>query len=311
MLEASEQERQHVVDYIAAQARDEKVGLLQKVYSEQVYGIKHDIWDVHTDRARWWVITNPTNLYSQEQFPNMDIALTFHVGMCLRIPRSGRQPLSELQVEPVTACWRSFQQASDALSHAEEIEDFQAIGVRCRESLVTLAHAVQDAVQFSAAAADLKRSDFRGWSAAIADTLLPGESHRKRRSLLKSSAEAAWEFVNWIAHSRTSHINDAEAAIGATEFVLSLFTTVCIRHLRGVPDACPSCGSQRLVPERGTHTGAIYERAVCAACGWTGQPVLVEPPTHREDDAPRSEGDCVVVEVPLRGPRPPDPSGRE
>jgi hypothetical protein len=35
---------------------------------------------VHTDVDRWWVIMQPTNLYAQEQFPNMDLALTFHVG---------------------------------------------------------------------------------------------------------------------------------------------------------------------------------------------------------------------------------------
>src|SRR5258708_29607483 len=27
---------------------------------------------VHTDINRWWVITEPTNLYAQDQFPNMD-----------------------------------------------------------------------------------------------------------------------------------------------------------------------------------------------------------------------------------------------
>ena len=53
--------------------------------------IRHDIWDVHTDVDRWWVITEPMNLYSQDQFPNMDLALSFHVGLCLRIPRSERQ----------------------------------------------------------------------------------------------------------------------------------------------------------------------------------------------------------------------------
>ena len=83
------------------QVSDETVELAQKVYSEQVHAVRHDIWDVHTNRSRWWVITNPTNLYSQEQFPNMDLALTFHVGLCLRSPRSERQSLTELPVEPL------------------------------------------------------------------------------------------------------------------------------------------------------------------------------------------------------------------
>jgi hypothetical protein len=55
----------------------ETVQLAQKVYSELLHGVKHDIWDVQTDRWRWGVITNPTKGYSQDQFPNMDLALTW------------------------------------------------------------------------------------------------------------------------------------------------------------------------------------------------------------------------------------------
>src|SRR5436309_2334336 len=101
MIEATEKERQSVVDYLASQAPDEQVDLLQKVYSERTHSVTHDIWDVHTDKGRWWVITQPTNLYSQAQFPNMDLALTFHIGLCLRIPRDHGQTLGELQVEPL------------------------------------------------------------------------------------------------------------------------------------------------------------------------------------------------------------------
>jgi hypothetical protein len=111
MLRATEQERKHVLDYMSGQACDETIELAQKVYSEQVNTVRHDIWDVHTNRARWWVVTNPTNLYSQDQFPNMDLALTFHVGLCLRIPKSERPSLSELEVEPLIACWRALDDA--------------------------------------------------------------------------------------------------------------------------------------------------------------------------------------------------------
>ena len=34
------------------------------VLAETILGHRHDVWDVHTNRDRWWVITNPTNLYS-------------------------------------------------------------------------------------------------------------------------------------------------------------------------------------------------------------------------------------------------------
>ena len=146
MLNATDDERQAIVDYLASQAPDERVELVQKVYSERLHGTTHDIWDVHTDKDRWWVITEPTNLYSQSQFPNMDLALTFHVGLCLRIPRSERRDVTDLLVEPLLGCWRAFQQAHDAIGAAQEVEDYQALGVRCRECLLSLVHSVQQAI---------------------------------------------------------------------------------------------------------------------------------------------------------------------
>src|SRR2546425_3156297 len=171
MLKTTAREREHILGYMADQASHETVEFAQKVYSEQVHAVRHDIWDVHTNRARWWVITNPTNLYSQDQFPNMDLALTFHVGLCLRIPRSERQLLIELPVEPLAACWRTVEEASEALIHAEEMEDFQAIGMRCRESLITLCHVAQDLIQLPDAQARPKRSDVRAWSEIIANAI--------------------------------------------------------------------------------------------------------------------------------------------
>ena len=306
MLKTTEQERQHVLDYMAGQVSDETVEFIQKVYSEQLHSLRHDIWDVHTNRERWWVITNPTNLYSQQQFPNMDLALTFHVGLCLRIPSSERQSLADLNIEPLIACWRTFQEATDAISQAEEVEDFQAIGMRCREALITMVHIAQDLIERQTLENTPKRSDFRAWSVLVTDSVLQGSSHRERRSLLKSSAEQAWTFTNWLTHARESHFNDAEAALASTELTLSLFTTAIIWHIRGVPDRCPSCGSQRLSPERGVNMEdpeKLFERPVCQKCGWVGEPVFVPPsPPQRKRDSP--PGDCVIMSTPLRTLRP-------
>lgn len=302
MLKATWQEREHVLEYMLSQTPEETVQFAQKVYSEQVHTVRHDIWDVHTDRGRWWVITSPTNLYLQEQFPNMDLALTFHVGLCLRIPRSEQQSLAELPIEPLTACWRILEEAREALCHTEEVEDFQAVGMRSRESLLTFVHVAQDLIQPPDGQARPKRSDFRAWSEVIANAILSGATHKERRGLLKSSADSAWEFTNWLTHAKAAHFHDAEAAISATELTLSLFTTALIRCVRGVPDRCPACGSQRLLPERGLHAcepDTIYERPVCSKCGWTGTPVIVIP-SPAQPHRPPPEGECVIMTTPLR-----------
>lgn len=36
----------------------------RELVSERVFGCEYDVWDVHTDKERWWV-TSPTNFYSQ------------------------------------------------------------------------------------------------------------------------------------------------------------------------------------------------------------------------------------------------------
>jgi hypothetical protein len=72
MLRTTKNEREHIESYVRSQLPTHGLELTQKVYSERVHAERHDIWDVHTKRSRWWVITNPTNLYSQKQFPNMN-----------------------------------------------------------------------------------------------------------------------------------------------------------------------------------------------------------------------------------------------
>ena len=89
MLPTTGKEIARVTEYMRSEAPDLTVQFVQKVYSENVLHVRHEIFDVHTNIDRWWVITEPMmNLYAQEQFPNMDLALTFHVGLCLRIPEA-------------------------------------------------------------------------------------------------------------------------------------------------------------------------------------------------------------------------------
>ena len=89
-MQSTPDEKQAIIDYMNWQAPDLRVEFLQKVYAENVLSHQHVVWDVHTNVDRWWVITNPTNLYSQEQFPNMDLAVTFHVGLC-RVFRAAKK----------------------------------------------------------------------------------------------------------------------------------------------------------------------------------------------------------------------------
>ena len=305
MLSATQEEIDQVTSYFEWQAPDLKVQFLQKVYVENVLNHRHDVWDVHTDKDRWWVITNPTNLYSQQQFPNMDLAVTFHVGLCLRVPRSEKQKLSDLPIEPFAECYRYLSEASDALNQAQEVADYQSIGVRCREALLAFADAAQTVMPWTSAHEKPKRADLKAWVDHICSVSMAGASHEHRRHLFRTLLESAWKFTNWLTHAKSSKWHDAEAAFATTEHAISLCTSAVIRYTRGVPDACPACGSHRLSPQRGFHQDfpdTEWERPTCDKCGWAGEPVPIvdvpQPPD--ENERPPPEGECIIPTVPLR-----------
>ena len=310
MLEAAEEETENVIGYMKSQAPDLIVEFCQKIYAENVLDHRHEVWDIHTNKDRWWVITNPTNLYSQEQFPNMDLALTFHVGLCLRIPRSEKPKLSDLNLEPFGECWRCISEASDALKQAQEVTDYQSIGVRCREALLAFADAAQTVMPWTSEQEQPKRADMKAWVDHICAVALPGPTHENRRHLFKTLLDSAWKFTNWLTHAKTSKWHDAEAGLSTTEHAIGLCTTTVIMRLRKVPEECPACGSHRLTPERGIHEDFLeeeFEWPVCMKCGWEGEAVLIEQVPrapavmHDTPDQPIPKGECYFPpKKPLR-----------
>lgn len=146
MLPATEEEREYVTSYYLSQSPDgATVSFHQKVYSETIINHRHDVWDVHASDGLWWIITNPTNLYSQEQFPNMNLAVSLHMGICLRIPRSETQRPPDRNLLPFVAVIAQLNDMADALGQAGNLAGYQGIGVRCRETLLAFIATAQDA----------------------------------------------------------------------------------------------------------------------------------------------------------------------
>jgi REP element-mobilizing transposase RayT len=107
---------------------------------------------------------------------------------------------------------------------------------------------------------------------------------------------------------RSGHFRQGRfgAVVMDEEHLISLGTSVVVRHMRGVPETCPACGSHRLSPQRGVHSEHADiegERPTCDKCGWAGDPVpiLATPESYgpRENALP-PEGECVMPTVPLR-----------
>lgn len=266
-MESPEHEKLAISLYVLGQSPDgTSVDHAEKMASQRVMGTKYDIWDVHTNDGRWWVITNPTNLYSQENFQSMDFALTFHIGLTMRVWSKDRPDLSEEDEGRLKGAWRRWTQAAEALQQSEEAEEFQAVGVRCRQSLLSLVREIGADEMVLPNGSPPKHDDFGHWSEIIANFFTGGSRSSRMRSHLKSCARSTWELVGWLVHSANATRYEAEFVLDATRHVLAAYTISIVRFEREAPNRCPICSSYRLTTDY--RPDADDEVVLCEVCGW-------------------------------------------
>jgi hypothetical protein len=216
---------------------------LEKAASELVGPVRHDIWDVHCPESRWWVVTNPTNLYSQQDFKSRDVVLTFHLGLALRLEYAQERevPVAPASAELLPGSWRRWQQAFEAYESEDEAETFQAVGVRLRECLVSFLGETTGDELVPEGTRPPKRADLRAWTELLANALAAGESAAKLRSYLKKIAVETWEYVNWLTHAKNAVRMDAEIGLKTVEHLLGML------RRRGCGWAGRACGARTVV----------------------------------------------------------------
>jgi hypothetical protein len=256
-----------VSDYVATQARGEKVLHAEKVKSEHILGSDHDCWDVHTNKDRYWVITSPSNLYSQHYFPSLDFTLSFHVGVTARIMARSRGAPDDAQRARLTPTWRRWEQAAETLDMAQEAEDFQAVGVKCRECLIQLVRSLAKSEMVPPAEEAPQPSNFILWSELIANAIAGGASAERVRGHLKATAKSAWELAGWLTHANGATRQDAVFVLDATHTVLAAFGSAVIRYESAAPERCPNCGSYNLDVGFNPDLPRPYV-SECGECGW-------------------------------------------
>lgn len=266
-----EHEKKAIAEYVEWQAKkdEEKVLHLEKIKTEATLNGKLDAWDVHTDKTRYWVITNPTNLYSQELFPGLDYTISFHVGVTTRMMANRQNTANTDLGNSLMPALRQWQQAAEAFDLADEAEEFQAVGARCREALTTFSKTVGDDAFVPTGQDPPKAGDFVHWSELIANHVAGGAGSKEIRGYLKSLAKSTWDLVSWLTHAKNAVQFDAHMAVDATETVLSAFSSALIRYERGVPDRCPECNSYKMgssfEPDLGIDPPYVI---ICNSCGW-------------------------------------------
>ncbi len=204
-MRTTKRERDAVRRYVESEAHEDVVHL-EKAASELVGPVRHDIWDVHCTSKRWWVATNPTNLYDQADFKSRDVALTFHIGLMLRVEygREREVPVTPDSQSLLPGSWRRWQQAFEGYEHADEAEAFQPVGVRLRECLVSFVGETRSDHLVPTGQTPPKAADVKAWTELLADHLAAGPSAAALRSYLKKVSVETWDYVNWLTHAKNA-----------------------------------------------------------------------------------------------------------
>lgn len=260
-----------IVDYVNGQCRgEETVKYVERIKTEYVSGQRYDAWDVHTDKERWWVLTNLTNLYSQKHFPSLDFTLSFHIGLMHRI--QSRQDRAE-RVEPFDEVYRRQEEVVGLIVEGVEAEDFQAAAMRLRECLITLAATVRRRTQLSGNGDAPKDADVVSWNELLINHFCHGERNKVLRQYLKATSDRTWQLVNWLTHDRDANKTAAMIAHEAVSTLTGHFIGLVIRERVDLAEQCPQCSSRNvrsyydaaIEPD-----GAYYER--CKSCDWNNHP---------------------------------------
>ncbi len=259
-----------IADYVHGQARDETVQHVELIKREVVLGGRYEIWDVVTDKGRWWVITNYTNLYSQRHFPSLDYTLSFHIGLMMRLrskPERGQEP------SPFDEVFRRQEQAKDRHDTAVEAEDYQAVGMHLRECLLALVGVLRRRVAMPRAIERPQDSNFVGWCDELMNQLCGGKSNKELRQHLKNIAKETWQLVNWLTHDRDANDTASRIAINSCDTVVGHFVQILMRERTGEAEKCPLCKSRNVR----THFDISIEPdgdyyMTCGVCDWISHP---------------------------------------
>ena len=262
---------QGIAWYVEGQARDEAVLHVERIKTEYVLGEAYEIWDVTTDKHRWWVITNLTNLYSQKHFPSLDYTISFHIGLMARLRSRSTLGNNESEASPFVEVMRRLEQAGDRQERAVEAEDYQAVGMQLRECLISLVSTTRKMVVLPSGIVKPQDANFVEWSRILAEHFCPGGTNKEIRSYLKATAEKVWTLVNWLTHHRNATDTSTSIAVNACSVLIMHYGKLL--HNKDIYAICDNCLSRNLRTHYDINIkpdGDYY--TTCGSCGWSDHP---------------------------------------
>src|SRR5712691_1130916 len=110
----------------------------------------------------------------------------------LRMESTRKGAKDERTGDRLAAAFRRWEQAAEMLDRAEESEEIQAVGMRCRECLLAFMRSVANPRMVPNGQPTPKAGDFIHWSELIADTIAHGGPASEIRSFLNAAARCGF-----------------------------------------------------------------------------------------------------------------------
>lgn len=248
-----------ISEYVEWQSQNKCKVLSAK--SEQEFedlGVTVRVWNVKTDTdGAWWVVEGdevPMNLYPQEAyFFGADEVYSFHMGIMVRMQseREAYDPQEYLEAASVgtditPVLLRKLRNISILIDSAIECEDFQAIGVQCREVLIELTNSIYFPLM-AGENEQPKGSDFKRKAELFVAYFMSGNVNSDYRSIYKRMAESTWDFVNKLTHSKNATFYEASSCVAMCIALVSVFENINQKiHDPISKYSCSRCQSKKL-----------------------------------------------------------------
>ena len=216
------------------------------------------VWNVKTDNAGdWWVVEGnhtPMNLYPQSAYYfSADEVYSFHMGLMDRMRASCDQYRPEGYVEAMTldaeiapVLFRKLKSIASQIDDAQEVEDFQAIGVQCREILIELGNTIYSS-EMAEGDEQPQASNFKKKAELFVRFNLPGGDNSDYRSIIKKLTEATWDYACKLTHSQSTTFYEASSCVSLIMSLVSVYEN--IRQKKNDLIAtyqCSNCKSKKL-----------------------------------------------------------------
>lgn len=247
----------HIKDYFKS-FRD--IGRIINIKCEETFNdlsVDVNVWNVKTSKGAYWVVegeTAPMNLYTQDaHYFSADEAYSFHMGITQRLSKRHQDNFKHiideipLNIARLKSINRKLKMASEKLSIDLEPEEFQAIGLICRESLVELSKELCKRNKELIESKGFKTSDFKNVSNEFIDLYISGSNNAELRNHSRKLVDIAWSYNSSIVHSPNKTYPDVKIALLFTSSVVSLIENLFLKYIGFDNEpVCPKCGSKKI-----------------------------------------------------------------